>query len=188
MECWNGVNLFPRVLLFLVSQFYSCVILIYFSLLYRDDPRSQVSTGNRRWIPPSTYKRDAPSNENKNDIVFRKVCQVFYCYSYFFTSLCEVKHKFVVWSWLLPFPKCYHYTIYSFSIFLGSRYPKQTNPRKVWEVERWFAVHRVGLSDYLEGSDFAHLWEGFRWTQVQFYVRTAVQASIWRSPQLWTAN
>lgn len=43
------------------------------SLGGRDDPRSQVSTGNRRWIPPSTYKRDAPSNENKNDIVFRKV-------------------------------------------------------------------------------------------------------------------
>lgn len=74
MEGRNGVKLFPSVLLFVSLEDYSPFLISF--LFFRDDPRSQVSTGNRRWIPPSTYKRDAPSNENKNDIVFRKVNNV----------------------------------------------------------------------------------------------------------------
>nr|CAD7199614.1 unnamed protein product [Timema douglasi] len=37
----------------------------------RDDSRS-LST-KRRWIPPSTVRRDAQTPENKNDLIFRKV-------------------------------------------------------------------------------------------------------------------
>lgn len=38
----------------------------------RDDPRS-LSTSKRRWIPPSTVRRDALTQEDQNDLVFRKV-------------------------------------------------------------------------------------------------------------------
>ncbi|XP_063223365.1 eukaryotic translation initiation factor 4 gamma 2 isoform X2 [Bacillus rossius redtenbacheri] len=37
----------------------------------RDDSRSHST--KRRWIPPSTVRRDALSQENKNDLIFRKV-------------------------------------------------------------------------------------------------------------------
>lgn len=38
---------------------------------YRDESRS-LST-KRRWIPPSTFRRDALTPENRNDLIFRKV-------------------------------------------------------------------------------------------------------------------
>ncbi len=54
--------------------------LICFLLYCRDErpptlsgPGAQTPVGTKRWIPPSSVKRDVPTPDDKNDVVFRKV-------------------------------------------------------------------------------------------------------------------